>query len=54
MPGNFIFKASQHPFLAGDSLPAALTALPQGQVRGVLDIKYAYADLKPVVNARIG
>lgn len=51
MPGNFIVKASQHPFLAGDSLPAALTALPQGQVRGVLDIKYAYADLKPVVNA---
>lgn len=51
MPGNFIVKASQHPFLVGESQPAALTALPQGLVRGTLDIKYAYADLKPVVNA---
>lgn len=51
MPGNFVVKASQQPFLAGAQYPAVLSALPQDRVRGVLDIKYAYADLKPVVNA---
>lgn len=28
MPGNFIIKASQHPFLAGERLPAQLASLP--------------------------
>lgn len=51
MPGNFIVKASQQPFLAGESSVVALTALPQGLSKGVLDIKYAYDDLKPVVDA---
>ncbi|MEG0182341.1 MAG: hypothetical protein RR704_02620 [Stenotrophomonas sp.] len=27
MPGNFIIKASQHPFLAGERLPAQLASL---------------------------
>lgn len=51
MPGNFIVKASQHPFLPGESIPAAFPALPQGNIRGALDIRYAYSDMKPVVNA---
>jgi len=31
MPGNFIIKASQHPFLAGERLPAQLASLPDNR-----------------------
>jgi len=31
MPGNFIIKASQHPFLAGEQLPAQLASLPDNR-----------------------
>ena len=31
MPGNFIIKASQHPFLAGVRLPAQLASLPDNR-----------------------
>ena len=51
MPGNFIVRASQHPFLVGESRPAGITALPVGLARKVLELKFAYNDLKPVVNA---
>ncbi|GHH60499.1 hypothetical protein [[Pseudomonas] boreopolis] len=51
MPGNFIVKASQHPFLAGEYKAAEIPALPVGLTPKVLELKYAYKDLKPVVDA---
>lgn len=51
MPGNFIAKASQHPWIAGESSPANIPPLPVGLTGKVLDLKYAYSDLKPVVGA---
>src|SRR5690606_346846 len=51
VPGNFIVKASQHPFLAGEYKAAEIPALPVGLTPKVLELKYAYKDLKPVVDA---
>lgn len=51
MPGNFIVKASQHPFLAGESRPIGLPALPVGLTPTALELKYTYKDLKPVAGA---
>lgn len=51
MPGTFIVKASQKPFIAGESRTPALDALPSGFTQRRLQLKYAYDDLKPVVGA---
>lgn len=51
MPANFIIKASQHPFLEGQSNPAPLMSLPIGLQPKALELKYAYQDLKPVADA---
>ena len=51
MPGNFIVKASQHPFLEGESRVVGIPALPVGLTRRELDLKFTYSDLKPVEGA---
>ncbi len=51
MPGTFIVKASQHPFLEGQVEHVVLPPLPAGRGTGVLEIEYTYEDLKPMVGA---
>ncbi|RNF81419.1 DUF2345 domain-containing protein, partial [Montanilutibacter psychrotolerans] len=52
-PGNFTVKASEQPFKGGASNAASLDALPLGTTSfaTVLELRYTYDDLKPVVNA---
>jgi hypothetical protein len=53
-PGTFEVKSATHNFLGGGSGPAELPALPQGKLNEptkLLELRYAYPDLKPVVSA---
>lgn len=54
MPGNFIVKASQQPFLSGQSETANITALPTGlagQLPNWMELNHHWPDLTPVAGA---
>ena len=51
MPGNFIVKAAQSPFLPGEFRAVGIPALPTGLTPTALELKYTYQDLKPVEGA---
>lgn len=54
MPGNFIVKASQHPFLAGESNAAGMESLPEGLVANKsnwMELNHHWPDLTPVAGA---
>lgn len=54
MPGNFIVKASQHPFIAGENNAADLQALPiglAGKQPNWMELNHHWPDLTPVAGA---
>ncbi|TDN42344.1 DUF2345 domain-containing protein, partial [Azoarcus indigens] len=53
MPGEFIVKAGKHNFLApqGDTTDLPSWVVSSFQMPRALNIRYAYSDLKPVVDA---
>lgn len=54
MPGNFIVRASQNPFIAGESNTAGMESLPvglAGEQPNWMELNHHWPDLTPVAGA---
>lgn len=54
MPGNFVVKASQNPFIAGESSAVDIVALPTGlagKQPNWIELNHHWPDLTPVAGA---